>query len=207
MNVATAPSAKFARAAYSEVARVEYDRETLETRLEKLDDERRRVRQQITALQAREEALKVALCEADATRCGIKAVRGAQLRKEAVRVLYEARGSQPTHYRDWYELFVNSGYVVLCVGHPLPTFLTAITRSMLVNRAPQPGTYFVDPQRMGAVQQKLDEWRAELAEVEGVIAREVNPSEDLRKRRAALMATVRRYRRWVAEAKHCLGTT
>lgn len=74
-------------------------------------------------------------------------LQGQQLRDAAARILMQRRGpGVPIHYREWYELFIESG---LAAGgkDPLATFLTQITRSPIVSRVEggEGGIYLLDP--------------------------------------------------------------
>jgi hypothetical protein len=73
-------------------------------------------------------------------------LRGQTLRDAAIDVLARRHGlGEPIHYRQWFELLVSEGHRV--VGKdPLASFLTQVTRSPVVERAPgDAGVYKVDP--------------------------------------------------------------
>jgi hypothetical protein len=73
-------------------------------------------------------------------------LRGQSLRDAAVEVLVRRRGlGEPIHYRQWFELLVSEGHRV-GGKDPLASFLTQVTRSPVVERAPDDaGVYKVDP--------------------------------------------------------------
>jgi hypothetical protein len=73
-------------------------------------------------------------------------LRSEQLRDAAVAVLARAPGvGQPIHYRQWFALLLEEGHKV-SGKDPLATFLTQVTRSPLVMRAPDDaGVYKLDP--------------------------------------------------------------
>jgi hypothetical protein len=75
-----------------------------------------------------------------------RALKGQQLREEAVRILLDKRGTRnPIHYREWYTLLRDEG-LAAAGKDPLATFLTQITRSPLVERVDgRGGVYQVDP--------------------------------------------------------------
>jgi hypothetical protein len=73
-------------------------------------------------------------------------LRGQTLRDAAIDVLARRHGlGEPIHYRQWFELLVSEGHHV-GGKDPVASFLTQVTRSPVVERAPgAPGVYKVDP--------------------------------------------------------------
>jgi hypothetical protein len=92
-------------------------------------------------------------------------LRGPAIREVAVRVLLAQPGPiEALHYRQWYELLVESGFRI--VGKdPLAVFLTQLSRSPLVRKASAPGVYEVDRQAVHGIRQRLERLQAELREV------------------------------------------
>ena len=99
-------------------------------------------------------------------------LRGARIREVAIQLLYRRDGcGKVVHYRQWYDLLTEHGYVVLAKD-PLASFLVNVGRSPFVTRGNQPGTYAVDGDAEGRLRQQLVEAQAEFRDVCAVIARE-----------------------------------
>jgi hypothetical protein len=86
---------------------------------------------------------------------------GAEIRRRAVGVvLGSPHAGQLLHYKDWFELVVDAGFEIKG-RDPQAVFLTQISRSPLVVRGPDNGTYRLDrtaPRRLAA---RLEQLRAE----------------------------------------------
>src|SRR5262249_28303166 len=65
------------------------------------------------------------------------------------------------HYRRWYELLQDAGYAV-AGKDPLAVFLTQVSRSPVVRKATEPGTYEVDRQAPLRIRQRLERLQGEL---------------------------------------------
>jgi septal ring factor EnvC (AmiA/AmiB activator) len=131
-------------------------------------------------------------------------LRGARLREEALRVLVSRVGiREPIFYRDWYRLVRDAGFVVLA-KRPEAAFLTTVTRSPLVARAGNSGTYYIEPSVVDDLRQELLERQAELRDLESHLATRQPGASPLQRHRLNLMATIRRLERQVAEADRIL---
>lgn len=90
---------------------------------------------------------------------------GADIRKRAVDVLLQSgRAAELLHYKCWFELVVDAGYTIRG-RDPQAVFLTQISRSPLVVRGPDNGTYRLDraaPQRLATRLEQLRAQRNEL---------------------------------------------
>jgi hypothetical protein len=131
-------------------------------------------------------------------------LRGARLRIEATRLLMRHVGpGRPTHYREWYDLFLQGGFILLG-KRPEAAFLTAVGRSPIVRRGEEPGTFFIDLALAGELATDLAEVQAELADLESVLARDPNPASHLRQYRVKLLARRRQLDSRVSEAEAAL---
>jgi hypothetical protein len=196
------------RAAQAEHQRVGVAVEQIEERLRELDAERTRLRDQRSRLKHRQQILEQVM---DPDSGGTidespgVVLRGSRLRVEASRVLLAHAGpNRPTHYRDWYELFLQAGFIILS-KRPDATFLTAVSRSPVVRRGDEPGTYYIDPSLAADLSSQLSEVQAELSDLEDVLAREPNPKAALRQHRVSLLATRRHADARLSEAEASLA--
>jgi hypothetical protein len=133
------------------------------------------------------------------------ALKGAQVRETAVRVLVAAaQADQAVHYRTWFELLRRRGYVP-AGKDPLATFLTQIGRSPVVRRSTAPGVYSLDqafPQRARADLEQLRAALGETHETAGELS--VEGIARARKERAAINAKIEAAERSLAEALRSL---
>jgi hypothetical protein len=131
-------------------------------------------------------------------------LRGAALREQALQVLVTRVGiRQVIGYRDWYRLVREAGFIVLA-KRPIASFLTTVSRSPLVRKGTEPGTYYIEPGVADDLRQELAEHRAELRDLEVHLASRPSRESPLQRHRLNLMATVRRLERQVAEAERIL---
>jgi hypothetical protein len=155
------------------------------------DDERRRLRVVTEASQA-VEGREVVL-------------RGAQIRETAVRVLASSATSQAVHYRTWFELLRNEGFVP-AGKDPLATFLTQIGRSPVVRRSTAPGMYSLDLRAPERERARLAQLRAKLGDVgETPLGATVDEIGRIRESRARLDTEIASAERTLAEALRSLG--
>lgn len=183
----------------------------------RLDAYRRRIEQRIEALGAEYEQLKAELAwinerskllarladDRHAAR-GAIVLQGAELREQAVIVLATRFGAdRPTHYKDWYEEMVRAGFAILG-KRPTAAFLTAATRSPFVVRMADPGFYRFDPEAGRLLQNEAEKINAELATVDAHVAQQQHLSSGMRKHRTALLASLRRVERQLAEGDRVL---
>jgi hypothetical protein len=198
------------RAALAEAEKIRALRARIRARLDDLDAERAKLRGELTRLQERERILEQISNPngppQTAAASGV-VLRGAQLRLESVRLLFGQLGPRHTvHYTDWYDLVKDAGFVVLG-KRPVATFLTAVSRSPIVARGDEPGTYFIEPERALAIRKQLAEVDAELADLDGLLQREAEPSSVLRQHRVKLRALQRRLVGQFAEAAAVIAET
>ena len=133
------------------------------------------------------------------------ALRGAGLREQALRVLATEVGiREPVAYRDWYRLLREAGFVVLA-KRPVAAFLTTVTRSPMIQRGAEPGTYYIEPSIIEDIKQELAERRAELGDLESHLAIRPPSTSPLQRHRLNLMASVRRLERQVSEGERILA--
>lgn len=207
-SVALDLSVPLQRAALAEAEKIRAVRGRIRARLEDLDAERAKLRGELTRLQERERILEQIINPDGTTRAAAThgvVLGGARLRLESVGLLFSQRGARHTiHYTDWYDLVRDAGFVVLG-KRPVATFLTAVSRSHVVVRGDEPGTYFIDPDAAKAVLQQLAEVDAELADLDGLLQREPQPGPAIRQHRVKLRATQRRLAGHYAEAAAVIG--
>ena len=130
---------------------------------------------------------------------GANVFRGRELREAATRVLFLTSGAdRVVHYRNWLDEVLKAGIDVIGKD-PVATFLTNVSRSPVVVRGDEPGTYRIDTAVAAETRRQLAEAEAELADIGNVIARDANPGADLREHRSRLAAAVRRLEGQVAE--------
>jgi hypothetical protein len=202
------PSVPLKRAARDELQRIDGSIARIDSRLTALNDERAKLGNERTYLLDRRQLIERILnpspADGSAAVRGI-ALRGSALRVEAGRLLMETVGPhRTTHYRQWFEMVAEAGFVVLG-KRPQATFLTGVGRSPVVRRGDEPGTYYIDPSLATALTRELDEVRAELEDLESVLAHEPGPSLALRQHRVKLLARRRHLEARCAEAAAVVG--
>jgi hypothetical protein len=196
------------RAASRELERLVAEQRRIEQRLEALEDERAKLRDEQRSLSGHAALLKEVLgggrSAAVAQASAGVVLRGAKLREEAARVLLKRAGpNKAAHYATWLDWVVEDGFIVLG-KRPKSTFLTGATRSVLVRRGDEPGTYLVAPDAIDDVMQELAEKRAELKDVDTQLARDPDPSAGARQHRVTLLANIRRLEGQLTEAERVL---
>lgn len=198
------------RAAEVEHRRIDAALSRVDERLEALDIERAKLRNERTRLKERQRLLEQVIDPNAGRRspeersAGI-VLRGARLRTEAARVLMHHAGpGQPMHYREWYRLVWDAGFIVLG-KRPDATFLTAVSRSPIVRRGDEPGTYYIDPELARALSRDLAEVQAEITDIEAVLAKALDPAPHLRQHRVKLLANRRRLESHLSEAEAVLA--
>jgi hypothetical protein len=135
---------------------------------------------------------------------GATVVKGAQIRKLAVRLLAgSAAPEQPIHYAEWFKRFSEAGYSI-AARDPLANFLTQVSRSPVVRRASDSGTYALDLEAPIDLRKDLYALHEELARlhsgqqtIDGIIS--------LRERRNELLVAIARVERELQEATESLG--
>jgi hypothetical protein len=132
------------------------------------------------------------------------ALTGARLREEAVRVMAEQVGvRRPIHYRDWYDLVVAEGFVVIG-KRPLSTFLTGVSRSSIIGKGNEPGTYVLEPQLLDPLRAELSEVEGESADVALLLKTQPTVRQSVRQHAVNLKATIRRLERQLSEGERAL---
>ena len=126
--------------------------------------------------------------------------------EEASRILAERVGVRtPIHYRDWYDLVIGEGFVV--VGkRPLSTFLTGASRSSVVKKGHSSGTYLLEPRLLEPLRAQLLELHGELADVEQVAKSDERASLHLRQHAVNLKASIRKLERQIEEGHRAMDT-
>jgi hypothetical protein len=209
MSTKALQSPQLQRAARRELDRLAAQQHQIEQRLVGLENEREKLRDELRALGGQsallEEVLGGGRTVGSAEQSPGVVLRGARLREEATRVLYERAGpNAPVHYAKWHDWMVEEGFVVLG-KRPKSTFLTGVSRSPLVVRGDEPGTYLIDTAVLGEIERELGEKRAELADVDGVLARETGPAPATQRHRLGLLATIRRLDKQLAEGRRVIA--
>lgn len=117
------------------------------------------------------------------------------------------RGSEPVHYREWFERVLAAGYAT-GGKDPAASFLSNVRDSPAVLRADRQGCYRLDAGSLGRVEQELSEAQAELADLEASIARayrEGGETEGLRGHRDELKQRLRRLQSEREELRYVFG--
>lgn len=197
-------SARLHSAVKAERKVIAQQRDRLAARLAKFEQDLQQARDEIAALDARAVIMDELLADPPentlAGPVGGVVLHGARIREVAIRLLYQERGCGiVVHYKQWFALLRDNGYVVLG-KRPVATFLTTISRTPFIIREPEPGTYSIDGEAEGRVRQELVEAQAEFSDVCVVIARDGSSDAD-REDRTRLMARVRMLERQAAEAE------
>jgi hypothetical protein len=201
------PSAPLKRAASQEAQRLKEIRARSIERLRRIEHEATELRSEVERLDQQLlllEKISSGDRSAENERPAL-VLRGSDLREVAAQVLLAKVGPRrAVHYKEWYDLVRKAGFVVLG-DKPEGTFLTGVGRSPLVRRGVDPGTYLLDPDLTGALQQEMREKQAELHDVTLVLEREAEPSPRMRQHRLNLLASIRRLERHIDEADRVLS--
>lgn len=133
-------------------------------------------------------------------------LRGARIRELAVQVLARSdRAYDPVHYRDWYAMLVEAGFVP-AGKEPLASFLTQLGRSPAVRRTSEPGVYQLDHDFAERATSKLHELQTQLRRLHD-LPREggLRAVMTEREQRSRLTAEVEDLERQLDEALRSLG--
>jgi polyhydroxyalkanoate synthesis regulator phasin len=212
MNFST--SARFGRAASSELRRLLIKREQIDRRMEQIEEQLVLAQNASAELEARIDALRhladlpagseVANPPASSTIGQSNTLRGASIRRTAVRLLLDSpRRLETIHYREWFKLLKDAGYEI-GGKRPDAVFLNQVARSPLVASTSRAGYYCLDleaPRRLRrelqAAQSKARDALADLpSDVESLRARQ---SEEAR-----ATSEIRGLQRQLAEAQELL---
>jgi hypothetical protein len=131
-------------------------------------------------------------------------LRGAQIRLFGVRLLAASpEAHRPIHYTNWFELLQQAGYGI-DARDPLATFLTQVSRSPVVVRAGEPGTYLLDREAPLRLAEELGSLHLELSRlhdgqqtIDGVVS--------IREKRLDLTTKISQVERALHEALNALG--
>ncbi len=210
------PSSRFVRAASAERDELLRHRERLEAERDAVRDELRRLDQALADVDQRVAILEQLIGPAAhhaQRRAGEKPatgpetvdrempagelIRGPAIRAAAVKVLLDQPNYiEALHYRRWYELTREAGYVI-SGKDPLAVFLTQITRSPVVRKTNQAGVYELDRQAPLRLRQRLDRLEGELRELLAVSA---GDTPSARARRHELDVAISQQERGLDEA-------
>lgn len=134
-------------------------------------------------------------------------LRGAEIRELAVLLLVRSpHGARVIHYRDWLRLLTDRGLRV-SGRNPEASFLTQITRSPVVERGTDPGTYRINFDFPRQARERLELLRVELARTftlpSGATRFELEMAE---RQRIEVTRSIRQLERHLTEALRSLGT-
>lgn len=207
------PSKTLKRAAHAErerlaraMARNDERQTGLRSELEALEAEYRLLEERDRLLQSvGGETVSESSVEGDAAAPAHEILRGAQIREQAARLFYQRHGAgKALHYRSWFELLIESG-VEIAGKDPMATLLTNISRSPVVVRGAEAGTYAIDSEAPDRLRKELGEFHAELVDLAGVIARNDEPTPQLLEHRSELLSSIQRHEKLLGEADRVLG--
>lgn len=207
-------SERLRRASAAEIRQLRRERERRIAKLAKLREEVEELEQVIAALDERI-ALLARLAgplapvpeqgsPARAHGAGATALRGPAIRKTAVRLLATRVGDGAAiHYRDWLELLHEAGYFV-AGRDERAVFLSQISRSPVVARTTQAGTYRLDPEAPDRLRRRLTDLHAELRRTTAAHAGAPADVARLAARRRTLNVEIGRTERALEEASEML---
>lgn len=216
------PSKRFLRAAATERddllrhrQRLEEDRHRLQAELRGLDDAIASLDDRVTILNqmlggpdtARPGPSTTSEAEPPPVRESVTdagTLSGPAIREAAVQILLrQPEYIEALHYRRWYDLLCDAGYVV-AGKDPRAVFLTQITRSPVVRKATEAGVYEIDRQAPLRLRQRLDRLNAELQEVRSSPSSDAAELEKVRARRHDLDVAISQTERALEEALRVL---
>ena len=182
---------------YEQLRRAKHEVERLEAEIRNVDNQARLLERLLDDRQT-------AAPEAEASAAG-EVLQGARLRQVAVQLLATRAGARrAVHYREWYGWLGEAGYVVLG-KRPPAAFLTAISRSPVIRRGEEPGTYLLDPQAVAELEDAQREVLGERADLDGVLSRERDSAPGLLRHRDELNRRLRRLDSQIDEANAALA--
>ncbi|HSC21979.1 MAG TPA: hypothetical protein VLC07_09645 [Solirubrobacterales bacterium] len=204
------PSKMLRRAAAAERERITQALERNQARqaalreeLSELDEEKRKLEERDRLLHDISSSTdEEAGAPGDSTGDGLK---GADLRETAASLFYERHGGgEARHYRHWFTLLAEKG-IEVAGKDPIATLLTNLSRSPVVVRGSEPGTYAIDEAAPQRIRSRLGELHAEFADLARMIEKSEAPTADLVSHRANLLSEIRRNERLLAEAERILS--
>lgn len=189
------------KAATRDLQRLTRRADDIEARIDALDAERRKLRDALLETHQRMDVLRQVALGADLGEAAATILSGARLRQEAARIMAERVGIRtPIHYREWYQLVLAEGYIV--VGkRPLSTFLTGAARASVIQKGNDPGTYLLEPQLVDRLRAQLLELQGELADVQQMRASDPRLGSKLRQHAVNLKASIRKLERKLHEGE------
>jgi DNA repair exonuclease SbcCD ATPase subunit len=217
MATPASPSAALVRTARSEIERIDRAIATIEQRraallgqLAGLDAEAEgyaRRRSLLEELVYVERAVPTSAIATPEARTPRRAIKGAELRRVAGRLLWATQRGGEIHYREWFERVIAEGYAI-GGKDPVASFLTNIRDSPAVIRGSTQGHYRLDQGALDGVARQIEETQAELADVEQSIERayasaaEQRTIESLREHRDSLRQALKRLQGKMRELKY-----
>lgn len=182
-----APSQSLARAAASELDRIERMLGVLSQRRAVLEAQLGEIEVEASELHDRQRLLRLlvpeqAEAEGSAADSPVvrspRALKGRALRRLAGRLLWESHAGNEIHYREWFERVLTAGYAV-GGKEPAAAFLTNVRDSPAVARGSRAGYYRLDPSSRDRLEQALREAHAELADVTQLLDSSRHPGASL----------------------------
>jgi septal ring factor EnvC (AmiA/AmiB activator) len=202
-------SQRFSRAARAERDRLDRQRsqlnkrrESLQAKVDAIDEELEAVDQRLQVLEQLAESggEPIEIREVRRTPDGdVQVLSGAAIREVAVPLLLSEHGVSPIHYRDWYALLTQAGYVV-AGKRPDAVFLNQVNRSPLVWASTRSGNYYLDPSVIEKLRDQLRQQQAELAELLSNVPGDSKSLEAHRQRQRQLSKEISRTERDLREA-------
>lgn len=132
-----------------------------------------------------------------------RTLRGPAIREIAVRLLVGRGNVEALHYREWFHLLRDAGYIV-AGKDGLAVFLTQISRSPAVRKGTQAGVYELDRRAPQRLQREVERLQAELRELT-VGAPGASDLSEIRTRRERLTTAIGRAERALEEARRVLA--
>jgi DNA repair exonuclease SbcCD ATPase subunit len=208
-------SQRFSRAARAERDRLDRQRsqlykrrEALQVKVDAIDEELEGVDQQLQVLEQLAESGRDAIEIREvgqAPSSGVEVLSGADIRRVAVPLLLHRHGVSPIHYRDWYALLGQEGYVV-AGKRPDAVFLNQVNRSPLVWASTQSGNYYLDPSIVEKLRELLAQQQAELSELLSSVPTDSRSLEAHRQRQRQLNKAINGTERDLREAVLAIET-
>lgn len=208
-------SQRFSRAARAERDRLDRQRsqlyrrrEALQAKVDAIDEELEAVDQQLQMLEQLAESGRdaIEIREVERTPSGdVEVLSGADIRRVAVPLLLRRHGVSPIHYRDWYALLGQEGYVV-AGKRPDAVFLNQVNRSPLVWASTQSGNYYLDPSIVEKLREQLGQQQVELSELLRNVPTDSKSLEAHRQRQRQLNKAINGTERDLREAVFAVET-
>jgi hypothetical protein len=180
------------------IATIQQRRAALVSQVAQLDDEAQAYQRRRSLLEelVQIESLPAKAASAATAAPPARLIKGAELRRIAGHLLWNAQHEGEIHYREWFERVTAAGYAV-GGKDPVASFLTNIRDSPAVRRGSTQGQYRLDSSSIQRVAQEIGEAQAELVDLEQSINRAYAdnagaPADTLREHRDHLKQRLRR---------------